>query len=494
MSAIIVELEARQGKTLGQMVGSYQAPGQNKMSQVSLPEECEAGMKYRVVLEEQPEKDGRGRAQFLAHPAPFIEEKDEWRDNGDGAISQIRTALNWRMERIEVAVLATRARGSRPRYSLRRGSGGRGLVLGNAPSTSFYEGEVVQVLFLQNECVRNGELVWEDDRGEKEIVSAVGLRIFPVISSEVAVMRDPHRNNKRGGCSGSADGIMFYNDRDMDALGTDPERPVRLDLELEVCPALPDKPGPWKPPYQRAESDSGWFKFAYSELPEWIRRPHEERFPICACGRCRVDAVEQNADGYTRCQKCRKEETCDWCGRKNTPVVMILERKTCQKCEPMASQADLVEQHLPSARRQEFAALAEKLGSGRALCCSDGEMVAKDLQSLRADPEMRSHFAKEYRGYPWYYLAGGAIWGSKFPPAALELLALLPQARGTGLVRLAAWVAGGVHRQGDLEQDFFFRTQVKGEDAPLALSAESLANASVAIKLVEVAAIREHQK
>ena len=197
---------------------------------------------------------------------------------------------------------------------------------------------------------------------------------------------------------------------------------------------------------------------AWAELPRWCRKEIEARFPLCTCKRARVDAPAS--------------------------------KTVCARCEVEAELVRSIDCELPAKRRAELAAEANELLAADHLTQTEGEAL---LESLRLDEAGTVHVTSDYAGYPWYYRKGDGIWGSKFSPEALELITRLPEARGSGLVRLAGWLVGGRHRVAELGSDYFFLTQVKGEVVEPTFSGRT--QVAVAVPLADLEAIRkQHRK
>lgn len=71
---------------------------------------------------------------------------------------------------------------------------------------------------------------------------------------------------------------------------------------------------------------------------------------------------------------------------------------------------------------------ARRLRAGQALSREQGEAI------LRAKNVVRS------ASYNWYYFCDNEVFGSRFPPAALTALEIMPCANGAGLMELTAWL------------------------------------------------------
>lgn len=97
---------------------------------------------------------------------------------------------------------------------------------------------------------------------------------------------------------------------------------------------------------------------------------------------------------------------------------------------------------LSVAHRKAIAKEANELRGGKALPREQGEAI------LRA-----KGFAGG-AGFSWYYFRDEETFGSSFSPAALMALELLPDASGTGLTELIAWIA---------ESGYYSATQEHGE-------------------------------
>lgn len=190
---------------------------------------------------------------------------------------------------------------------------------------------------------------------------------------------------------------------------------------------------------------NGWFS-----LPVWMQAELEAPYPVCACNRARVDTKQ----GHSVCAMCTEERGV----------------------------LGAIEEYLPPARRQELALVAEQCfqasEQGRALEGETGLAVAQALTGHRSEADLR-----DWADYAWYYILPDAvIYASRFSPSAMMILSGLPQARAAGLVMLAAWLPCD-HKASSCSGDFYDETQNKGHEVPTPRHFDSLAHATVAVRL-----------
>lgn len=95
--------------------------------------------------------------------------------------------------------------------------------------------------------------------------------------------------------------------------------------------------------------------------------------------------------------------------------------------------------------KQTIASEAQQLRAGNALPREQGEAI------------LRAKGVAGVSSYSWYYFCGDETFGSSFSPAALTALECLPDASGSGLDELIAWVT---------ENGYYSATQERGEVQP----------------------------
>lgn len=193
----------------------------------------------------------------------------------------------------------------------------------------------------------------------------------------------------------------------------------------------------------------------WPDLPVWVQDYLSALNPVCGCGRERVDA----ASTQTVCSFCRREAQ--------------------------------FEQSFPIARREALAAQAAKLAVVEPVPQETGEIILRSVFDHVAHSwsTNRDLLAEKSAGYAWYYFVGDGVYGSKFPPAALQVLAHLALASGAALQELAGWIAGphkpNPHALREYEQSYYIKTQVRGEAAEYepSVSTGELETMVVAVRL-----------
>jgi len=360
-------------------------------------------------------RDSRGTPMYRSVPAP-VEYIEIWRDNGDGTASRITRSRNWLMEESDEGVCETRQLVKRERHD--RDEIVWRMVCGQSFADSYLERTTTKVVALEEERVQFVEIIWirMGERPEPQNTEMV------IISRWAHGSWNPWLNQKLSPVYADDQSvrlILFYNEAGQ---------------EMSVSAG----------------------ELRWGQLANWFKDELAKPYPLCSCGRQRLD-TPNISDGYTKCELCRNEDECDRCGRDGVKVKIVGGRRICPTCEYMAGQEDLAVQKMTGEQRQVVADEVGMLLTGRALDREAGEMVL----SCTAD------YLPDMLGYAWYYFCAAGVFGSKFSPAALELLTLLPQAHGDGLVRMIAWlVSGGGRTVADCESlgDYYWKTQVKGEE------------------------------
>ncbi|MFH1621198.1 MAG: hypothetical protein ABIB04_03885 [Patescibacteria group bacterium] len=181
----------------------------------------------------------------------------------------------------------------------------------------------------------------------------------------------------------------------------------------------------------------------WSSLPTWLKEQLSAPYPLCGCGQSRFDSAGHHA---------------------------------CADCET-------IERVLPAEKRQEIAALAEKLLAVEPLPREAGEIVLKSTLGHVTSEYTRDSILRQWSGFAWYYFAGDGVYGSKFPRSALQVLRFIAQAEGDGLLELAAWLCGR-DKADDCERygDYFVATQVKGESRSRTLQSNRDATAAIRLR------------
>jgi len=407
---IIETLLAEKGKRYeedGQVIASY------GRSIVFLPKGVQPGQKVRVKLEKIRE-DSRGRMMYRGVPAP-VEYTERWKDNGDGTASRVKVAIDWFLKESEVEVIETRKLESREARAWLYTE--RSVVWGSFPTSSFVEEVDVRSVPIESEVVKNGALVWERTSEREER----GQPFQRPVSRVEAV-----------------GGKWFLN-----RFNTTYEPSWSLELRV----------------YFQVEGEEKYITqtTTWGEIPNWLQVEISARYPVCSCGRQRRDV--EVPDGYDKCELCRAQETCERCG-KQAKIAVIHGKMVCDACQPYEEQEQLIAQHLSPLYREQIAAEAKKLLQGQALESELGFQVLKAGLGHITCSYTRDRILRRYEGYRWYYFTDEGVFGTKFEPAALQVLQYLPQAAGNSLVELVAWVVGGPKPSGP---DFYLRTQVYGE-------------------------------
>lgn len=439
---ILATLEAREGNKFaenGECVGTY-----NRYHIVFLPKGAKPGQSVRVELFEitdaagQARTDARGRVMYRARPA-VDEITERWETGAASEIVHVRLTENWLGETTHREVLESRPPAERETASWPRKT--FKVAWGVSAADSLGVRQETQVYLGERETVQNGSLVWVRTGSE---------RLEP----------QPEQPDQITTVEGNLP-AWFWTDTVRLAAVVPAGTLVRLRVHM-ADRTVTEVDVPWK------------------DLPSWLRTDLEARCPVCACGRQRVLSP---GDGYGRCELCRSAETCDRCGQQ-ARISLVNNQKVCDTCKPLAQQEALVAEHLSAAKRRELADLAKTLLSGQVFEGETGEILYTSTLDHVAGEHARQHLADLAKGYPWYYFCDGGVYGSKFAPAALQLIQNIDRASGNGLVMLAGWVAGDRQRSDDLDWDHYFQSQVVCiRSVAVDISASGLAAAAVAVRL-----------
>ena len=172
------------------------------------------------------------------------------------------------------------------------------------------------------------------------------------------------------------------------------------------------------------------FLTRYGKLPAWVRQLTEARYPVCgSCGKARYD----------------QEKGGSWCAT----------------CRPYREAEKLIADLITPSRKEELAGEAARLiGATTVLEGDSGVVLLKATLDHIGDSWRRDDFVRRWTGYGWYYFTDAGVYGSKFSPAALQILQLLPHASGDGLVEMVAWLLGSHQKQSS--PDYYGATQVGG--------------------------------
>lgn len=377
---------------------------------------AEPGKKYRVrLLEIRP--DSRGRMMYRAEPAP-VEAAERWLDNGDGTVSRVEIAIDWKLVESQVKVIETRPKAAREGTPRTRTD--RKPVFGSSLADSVMEEIVVTVVPFEQEVVKDGEIVWEKT-GEREEPAASVL--YPITQVE------------------ASGGTWFLKKLQMLYEGS-------WDVQLRVS-------------YLSGENENSLVSItAWGEIPAWLQNELSARWPVCSCGLQRRDM--QVSDGYGKCELCRAEETCIRCG-KQTKVTNLSGRLVCDACRPYEEQEQLIDAILTPEYRRRIAKEATLLLATQSPLPEEAALIVlkANLDNVSSD-RRRDEILTEWKGYRWYLFTPEGVFGTKFDPAALQLLQYLPQAMGNSLVEFVAWVTG-VAKPSRPDIDFYLQTQVEGQ-------------------------------
>jgi hypothetical protein len=386
---------------------------------VFLPRGCESEREYRIKLQGvvdaqgQPKLDRRGKQLYRGLPAPDVQ-SEGWRDNNDGTLSWCRVTTNWKLEE-SIHVLETRQKARKDGSPSVRSTFSTGLSTARIEVTT--KTEIPEV----EECFSGYGDRWPSYLSTREVAWRDGgtkVESFAVECVEAT----------RSGYSEANDWLHSRLRRDH---GGEPTLYVGLKLTYST-----DK-------YVEVRSTK------WSDFPVWLQAHLDAPYPLCACGRERVDTPA----GHAACSHCRRE----------------------------SEQQATIDAALSAEKRQEFARVAAACdaaaGEGKAW---EGEAGAELVIALT--DHVRPEDLGSWKGYPWYYLTAEGVYASRFPPEAMMILADLVGATGRGLITLASWLTAE-HRAERCGEDFYARTQVRSEEVEPRVDRHALGGACVAVKL-----------
>ena len=414
----VVTLEAKQGQKwedTGEAIATHDG-----VHIVFLPKGAQPGQEVRVTLEPIRE-DKRGRMMYRGRPAP-VTYTERWQDRGDGTASKVTVQTDW-LGNEQVWDEGAETRKLERRDGRTRTQSNYFLVWGSDLATTVLEDRQVRLVTEEAEEVRNGEVVWVKT-GERE-------EPLPVVTYP------PTRLGTY---------FQYWEPTRL-------EYPAHLKLSVQVFYMKPRATEPGE--YETFESVG----FEWEALPGWFRAEVEARYPVCSCGRQRRDA--EVADGYTKCELCRAEDTCERCGKQPTRVTVVAGQLVCTACKPYGEQEELISSHLSAEQRQAIAEEAGRLQAGQALGTEAGMAVLEAGLGHVSFAHDRRTLTNRWGGYQWYFFTDEGVHGSKFAPAALMVLQALPQAAGNGLVELVSWLSGQL--KATSTNDHYLWTQVNGE-------------------------------
>ncbi|MFA6131984.1 MAG: hypothetical protein WC702_02875 [Patescibacteria group bacterium] len=414
---IVETLEAEAGR---QWEEKKEAIGTYRRSIVFLPKGVQPGERVRVILQEV-RADGRGRMMYRGTPAPD-EKVREWRAV-PGALECVDFLVNWKLQKTEIRILETRP-------IVRRDGDPIVRATFAVEWTSSFENARVKVE-TKTEIPELEEQLDNYSREPRKVEIAhrdggTATEIFALDAVEPGYSH----------WSGESDFVA--------------NRLCRVDYEGEPTLHLTLKVA-----YSGRTSETS--ASLWSDLPAWLKTHLAAPYPVCNCGRARVDT----AAGQTVCALCEKEQA--------------------------------FEVAFPMEQREALAAEATKLAAAEAIEGTTGEIILRSQLAAVSDSYRREQLVRASAGFAWYFFADDGVWGSKFPQPVMQVLAVLASAGRQGLHELAAWMAGP-HQQSDYRYDgsYWHRTQVKGETVGTPdISVEEIANFAVAVRVGESTASAE---
>jgi hypothetical protein len=433
VETIETTLFAIEGKKPGEAIGNY------GRSIVFLPREVKPGQTVRVCLVEI-RVDTRGRMMYRGVPAPDID-GEKWKDHGDGRASCIKIKTDWQGNAREVGEIETRLLAKREGAPI--GHFHFSVAWGISQASSFVEEWPSHLIPLEEEVVSGSDLVWQK----------VGER-----SEQLPTVRHPLAR------------IVVQGGAIWDGKWSEPVFKPSWTLHLALY---------WANVSGNERSFS--VDYTWGSLPTWYQAEILSKFPLCSCGRNRRNLTTSSPDGFAKCETCRGETPCGGCGAKGRVEQLSSGRIVCSACKPLVAQEELVERLLSREYREEFALQALELLDGECVPREAGEIILRSSVAHMKESWDRDRLLEKWSGYLRYYFTSAGVYGSRFSPQALQILCHFASASGRGLVELVAWLVG----DGRSSDDYYVRTQEKGESLKPALTEYSLQCLSVATRLFD---------
>lgn len=437
---LIVSLFVEPGKDGKDPIGVY------NRSIVFFPRNTPTDQEVRVILKEIPGKqDRRGKPMYRASPAPPVL-SERWRSNADGSLTCLQVSTDWLGSETESAG-ETRLPAERLGTPVPRTD--KEVVWGGSLAESRIVITQVRVTPLERETIQNCCLVWRQFSSVEEEQSVVHTDITSVV------------------CGYSNAAPVGFEQEEISWAGKTAKLLVGYTYDGYAT---------------NMSHEQVW-----DNLPADLQRKFNDNCPVCACGRHRILPSALRKDAFGRCAQCRRETACERCGAKGDSLLLLSSgRLACATCKPLEEEELLVNRVLSIDRRKELAQQAKHLHAGQAFPHEAGELILGAQLDHLSDYD-RNRVMGSWRGYPYYYLTDEGWYGSKFVPASLQVLSLLGQASGDGLLEMARWLSSGVHRldYGDItDRDYFWQTQVCQKKIPHPqLTERGLDQSVLAIKL-----------
>lgn len=402
---IITTLEGKEGKNPDEVIATY-----GRYSIVFLPKGATVGQNCRVRLIAIKE-DSRKHMMYRGVPASDIE-AEMYKDNGNGAVSRIKTRTNWLGIVNEAGMIETRPLAKRDGQPSAKSDSK--VIWGKDLPSSVIEERQAILIPLEEEKIEDGQVVWRKTGEREENIKTLTHPVKEIDTPDV----------KKGGWPWNK--LDYSSNRVVGNV--------------------------------RAEQASVYLDTVWQEMPDWWRKEIEAHFQVCSCGKYRYDA--QGADGYKKCQTCREHEHCQLCG-KESKITVINNQMVCDSCKANLDREQLINQLLSVDQKTAIAAEVNKLlGSELTLEKAGGEAVLRSSMDHFTSEARRSNLVDKWSGYYWYYFSADGIYGSKFSPIVLKILEFLPQASGNGLVEIITWLAGGA-KPG--RHDYYTLRQIEGD-------------------------------
>lgn len=413
-SGAVVELEVEEGNKPNQPIGSYR-PGRRTSYLVFLPPNTTVGKTVRVKLVDTGKTD-RGGNSLYRGVADEDQKIERWRDNGDGTASKVVYVRDWLLEEKEFAVDETHKLETQVSTVYRSSINGV-MVWGTDLTSSVFMEEEVKRYIINTEKVVSGSIEWKES-GEQPIPQ-------PTTDHPITQLSD---------FSGS------WFTKKLEAVWN------------------PDSEVSFSAYYNGGYYSRHSFTFKYSVMPEWWRKETESNYPLCSCGRNRINTLSD--DKYPKCETCRKEDICVRCNHKTT-VKNLAGRFICSVCEPYEATEQMIRQKVSLDRLKILASEATRLATGQFL---PEELGMQILTALVGDFDeyARQKMIEKWQGYSWYVFTDDGVFGTKLADGAITIFQFVANAQGNGFVDMFAWLNRG-HRNFDKDVDFYTQTQVMGK-------------------------------
>lgn len=417
-----VTLEVVAPKNQGQKPVGFWRISRSERHTVFLPHSAPQGNNVRVILQGTGNSDRAGNELYDGKPAPE-EFTEKWFDNGDGTARRVKIGTGWTFTEREVETIETRK--LETKEGLPSTQTHFAVKWGTDLALTKVEQFNVSTYPQNEERVSGGQITWMQTGTRQTQTTPVQYPVTRIgdISQQIALQ-----------------GLQM--------LVWDGGWSIRLDVFY----------------MKNAQEEKHSVHSKWADILPWVQALLQKEFPICTCGRQRVEAPTVGyKDHYPKCALCRKKERCQSCGKRGDVIQQDDGRLICFECQEAEKQEAFINEHLSAAQRKELAEFARKLRSGQALEKEVALVVLGATLGHISSDQKRTQLLEKWKGaglgYYWHYFTPEGVYGTKLAPTALLLIEHLPEASGPGFVEMVAWLTGDAGAvRGD---NYYLQTQIQ---------------------------------